>query len=186
MTDTTATPATTAATSGRVATSGSMVKLKRSSAYVPIFRRTPASITDTGVGACTWASGSHVWTGTTGTFTAKPANMAANATSFRVAGSSPTKLPSSPFCSAIVISGSPKEPTGRLNTSAMNPMNMTRLAMFVYTKNLIAAYFRRGPPHTPMRKYIGTSTASQKTNHRKKSSAVNTPSRFASMNSMRP
>jgi len=37
-----------------------------------------------------------------------------------------------------------------------------------------------------MRKYIGTRTASQKTNQRKKSSAVNTPSRLASMNSMSP
>ena len=48
----------------------------------------------------------------------------------------------------------------------------------------MAAYFRRGPPQMPMRKYIGTSTNSQKTNQTKKSSAVNTPSRLASMNSI--
>jgi len=36
----------------------------------------------------------------------------------------------------------------------------------------------------PMRKYIGTRTNSQKTNQTMKSSAVNTPRRLASMNSM--
>jgi len=51
---------------------------------------------------------------------------------------------------------------------------------------LIAAYRRFGPPHTPIRKYIGTNTASQKTNHAKKSKAVNTPSRFASIRRTSP
>ena len=40
---------------------------------------------------------------------------------------------------------------------------------------MIAAYSRRGPPHTPMRKYIGRSIISQKTKNRKKSRAQNTP-----------
>ncbi len=33
----------------------------------------------------------------------------------------------------------------------------------VYRKNLMAAYSLRGPPHTPMRKYIGRSITSQNT-----------------------
>ena len=38
--------------------------------YVPILSMTPAKITEPGVGASTWASGSHVWNGNTGTFMA--------------------------------------------------------------------------------------------------------------------
>src|SRR5437899_541777 len=38
-----------------------------------------------------------------------------------------------------------------------------RLARKVYMKNLIAAYFLRGPPQTAMRKYIGIRPTSQKT-----------------------
>ena len=33
----------------------------------------------------------------------------------------------------------------------------------VYRKNLIAAYSLRRPPHTPIRKYMGTSITSQNT-----------------------
>ena len=33
----------------------------------------------------------------------------------------------------------------------------------VYRKNLIAAYSFRGPPQTPIKKYIGKSITSQKT-----------------------
>ena len=42
-------------------------------------------------------------------------------------------------------------------------------------KNLIDAYLRSGPPHTPMRKYIGSSTISKKTKKRMRSSARNVP-----------
>jgi hypothetical protein len=42
-------------------------------------------------------------------------------------------------------------------------ININTLPSSVYKKNLIAAYSRRGPPHTPMRKYIGSSMTSQKT-----------------------
>ena len=42
-------------------------------------------------------------------------------------------------------------------------------------KNLIAAYSLRGPPHIPIRKYIGRSIISQKTNHKKKSKAQKSP-----------
>ena len=39
---------------------------------------------------------------------------------------------------------------------------MNTLPSRVYRKNLMAAYSRRGPPQTPMRKYIGSSITSQK------------------------
>ena len=42
-------------------------------------------------------------------------------------------------------------------------------------KNLIAAYSLRGPPHIPIKKYIGRSIISQKTNHRKKSNEQKSP-----------
>ena len=43
---------------------------------MPIFRRTPARITDPAVGACTCASGSQVWKGNMGTLIAKPRKKA--------------------------------------------------------------------------------------------------------------
>ena len=107
------------------------MKLNRSSAYVPIFRSTPASITDAGVGACTWASGSHVCSGTIGTFTANPTNIAKNATTFSVSAPRPNVEPKSLAASAAVTSIMSKESTFSANTSATNPMNIRRLATFV-------------------------------------------------------
>ena len=43
---------------------------KRRKPKVPIFNMIPAKITDPAVGAWTCASGSHVWNGNIGTFTA--------------------------------------------------------------------------------------------------------------------
>ena len=40
--------------------SGSIPKEKRIKPYPPIFKSTPAKITDPAVGASTWASGNHV------------------------------------------------------------------------------------------------------------------------------
>src|SRR5436309_6251197 len=57
-----------------------------------------------------------------------------------------------------------------------------RLARNVYMKNLIAAYFLRGPPHTAMRKYIGIRPTSQKTKNWKRSRDRNTPLIVVSMN----
>src|SRR5262245_65431366 len=51
--------------------SGKRGRQKRRKPYVPIFKRTPARITLPGVGASTWASGSHVWKGKRGTLIAK-------------------------------------------------------------------------------------------------------------------
>ena len=107
------------------------MKLNRSSAYVPIFRSTPASITEAGVGACTWASGSHVCSGTSGTFTANPRNIAKNATTFRVSAPRPYVVWKFPASSAAAMAGRSIVWTGSANTSATNPMNITRLATFV-------------------------------------------------------
>ena len=52
--------------------------------YAPIFSMTPASSTEPIVGASVWASGSHVWNGHIGTFTAKPSAMAPNTINWNV------------------------------------------------------------------------------------------------------
>ena len=49
----------------------------RTKPYVPSFSRIAARITEPCVGAWVWASGSQVWNGNIGTFTAKPMNMPA-------------------------------------------------------------------------------------------------------------
>ena len=59
-------------------TSGKIGKEIRIRPYVPIFRRTPARMTEMAVGASTWASGSHVWNGKSGTLMAKPMNRPRN------------------------------------------------------------------------------------------------------------
>ena len=42
-------------------------------------------------------------------------------------------------------------------------------------KNLIAAYWRCSPPHTPIMKYIGSSTTSKNTKKRMRSCATKVP-----------
>ena len=49
----------------------------RTKPYVPSFSRMAARMTEPCVGAWVWASGSQVWNGNIGTFTAKPMNMPA-------------------------------------------------------------------------------------------------------------
>src|ERR1700722_17519358 len=55
---------------------GNIGSEKRRKPYPPIFSRMPARITEPAVGASTWASGSQVWTGHIGIFTAKEAKKA--------------------------------------------------------------------------------------------------------------
>ncbi len=50
--------------------------------------------------------------------------------------------------------------------------------------NLVAAYCRRPPPHTAMRKYIGTRTTSKNTKKTSRSSATNVPSMPTSSSSI--
>src|SRR5215831_4513108 len=63
---------------GFLADSGSSGSEKRRNPYVPIFSRTLARMTDPAVGASVCASGSQVWKGNIGTFTAKPTKNAQN------------------------------------------------------------------------------------------------------------
>ena len=46
--------------------------------YGPVFSRMAASTIEPFVGASVWASGSHVWSGHTGTLTANPMKKARN------------------------------------------------------------------------------------------------------------
>src|SRR5215470_17221410 len=61
---------------GFLADCGSSGSEKRRKPYVPIFSRTLARITEPAVGASVCASGSQVWNGNIGTFTAKPTKKA--------------------------------------------------------------------------------------------------------------
>ena len=63
------------------AASGKSGTAKRRKPKVPIFSMTPARITEPPVGASTCASGSHVWNGNIGTFTAKARKKAPNSQS---------------------------------------------------------------------------------------------------------
>src|SRR3954449_9192503 len=68
--------ATMLITVGFFAESGSSGSENRRNPYVPIFSSTLARITEPAVGASTCASGSQVWNGHIGTFTANPRKKA--------------------------------------------------------------------------------------------------------------
>src|SRR5579864_5735832 len=70
--------AITLTTVGFFEVSGNSGSEKRRNPYVPIFSSTLARITDPAVGASVCASGSQVWNGNIGTFTAKPTKNAQN------------------------------------------------------------------------------------------------------------
>src|SRR3954452_15005095 len=65
---------------------GSIGTEKRRKPYAPIFSSTPARMTEPAVGASTCASGSQVWTGHIGTFTAKEAKKASHIQICRLGG----------------------------------------------------------------------------------------------------
>src|SRR5437899_2207480 len=70
--------AITVTTVGSFDVSGNSGSEKRRKPYVPIFSSTLARITEPAVGASVCASGSQVWNGNIGTFTAKPTKNAQN------------------------------------------------------------------------------------------------------------
>ena len=59
--------------------------------------------------------------------------------------------------------------------SAMNDSSIIAEPNSVKRKNLIDAYSRFGPPHTPIMKNIGSRTISKKMKKRMRSSATNVP-----------
>src|SRR6266704_316812 len=129
---------------------------------------TPASRTEPIVGASVCASGSHVWNGHIGTFTAKPSAIAPNTTSWNPW----VKFPPEPyFCSSRMSN----ECGFERKYIPRNPRSMNTDPNTVYRKNLIAAYSRFDDPQTPIRKYIGTRTSSQNTKNSRRSNATNVP-----------
>ena len=58
---------------------------------------------------------------------------------------------------------------------AMNATNISADPNIVYRKNFSDAYCRCSPPHTPIMKYIGSSTTSKNTKNRIRSWAMNVP-----------
>src|SRR3954468_21806662 len=71
-------------THGVIAADGKSGIAKRRKPYVPIFSMIAARITEPAVGASTCASGSHVWNGNIGTFTANARKNAPNSQSAAV------------------------------------------------------------------------------------------------------
>ena len=66
--------------------SGNSIRLNRISPYVPTFSKRAASSTEPAVGASVCASGSQVWSGTSGTFTANATKNARKSHRAVVAG----------------------------------------------------------------------------------------------------
>ena len=97
---------------------------------------TPARMTEPAVGAWVWASGSQVWTGKSGTFTAKA--MANDRNSQRLVVTART-----PCCSARVWRSKVTTPPLACRTARVTmPTSMKAEPNIVYRKNLVAAYLR--------------------------------------------
>src|SRR3990170_8887671 len=138
--------------------------------YVPIFSMTPASSTEPIVGASVWASGSHVWNGHIGTLTANPRATAPNTTSWNPSVNPP---PAANCCSFRMSNVCTPPPMSERKYMPRNPSSMNTDPNSVYRKNLMAAYSRLALPQMPIKKYIGTSTSSQKMKNSTRSKAMN-------------
>src|SRR4029450_2136488 len=91
------------------------------------------------VGASVGASGTHVWNGHIGTFTANPSPTAANTTSWKPC----EKPPDAAYgCRAVMWKVGARPPMSELKNIARNPSSMNTDPNSVYRKNLIAAYSR--------------------------------------------
>src|SRR2546423_6193904 len=151
---------------------GSICTLNRMRPYPPSLSRTPARITDAPVGASTWASGSHVCRGHVGNFVPKAMRSPTNARS----ASGPGGLGR-----VEVITVMSNVCGVEYRENAKTATRRGSEARNVYRKNLNAAYLRRGPPQTAIRKYIGTRPTSQKTRNWNRSKERNTPLIVVSM-----
>ena len=125
------------------------------------------------MGAWVWASGSQVWNGNIGTLMPKPMNMPPKISTCVDKARSPAALRSAtPRARSAIAKLSPpvtKNRARKLTIMSAEPNSVNR-------KNLIAAYCRSSPPHTPIMKYIGSRTSSKKTKNRIRSWATNEPS----------
>src|SRR6478735_3247305 len=133
---------------------GNIGRHSRKIPYVPSFKSTPANSTLPAVGASTCASGNHVCSGKTGTFTMKPTLIAKNrATCTRWSNGCTV----SQCASAGIDVGTASPPDEATSTNATSPTSVTRLPTNVYKKNFTAAYRLFGPPQMPIKKNNGTS-----------------------------
>src|SRR5207302_9817819 len=126
-----------------------------------------ARITEPTVGASVWASGSQVWNGNIGTLMAKPMNSPAKISDAVAAGSEAAAIV---WRKAIMSKVWPplKYNARKLRIISADPNRVNR-------KNLIAAYWRLGPPQTPIMKYMGSRTSSKKTKNRIRSREEKVP-----------
>src|SRR2546421_5616800 len=144
----------------RTAASGRIGMAMRIKPYVPNFSRMAARITEPTVGASVCASGSQVWKGNIGTLMAKPMNRPPKIHSWVL------RAIDEPFWIRVGMSKvcpPLKYKARKLRIIKAEPNSVKR-------KNLIDAYWRVGPPHTPALKYIGGSPSPQQT--KKKSRAL--------------
>src|SRR5207249_8815415 len=100
--------------------------------YVPILSSTPASSTEPAVGASTWASGSQVWNGNSGTLTA---NAMKNPRKSQ--GAAAAKPSTCPLRIAFWMVTKSKDPAFAYNQGIAASMNTE--AIMVYRKNFTAA-----------------------------------------------
>src|SRR5437870_11764988 len=131
---------------------------------------TPASSTEPTVGASVWASGSHVWKGHIGTLMANPRNSPRKIRFCTDRAAVPT--PEEAELSRTMSNVWPTPGTFDRKYSARKPRSMNTEPNSVYRKNLIEAYWRFAEPHTAIRKYIGTSTSSQKMKNTTRTNAM--------------
>src|SRR3546814_6506006 len=125
-------------------------------------------MTEPWVGAWVWASGSQVWNGNIGTLMAKPTNMPPKISTWVDRARSPARLRSAtPDATSTMENVS--EPLTK--NTAMKLTIISAEPNRVKRKNLMAAYWRFSPPHTPIMKYIGSSTTSKNTKNKIRSCA---------------
>ncbi len=127
------------------------------------------------MGASVWASGSQVWNGNMGTLMAKPMNRPPK---MRIWVSRAMEPP-------LAASSGMSKVFPPLKYRARKARIMRAEPKRVKRKNLMAAYCRFGPPHTPIMKYIGSSTSSKKTKKRMRSWPTKVPFIPVSRTSMR-
>ena len=100
-----------------------------------------------------------MWKGKTGTLIAKPIKIRTQITLIALIPhhKSPFSASGATCVSSIILNVFPQE---KYNPST--PISINTEPNKVYKKNLIAAYSRCGPPHIPIKKYIGNNITSQK------------------------
>src|SRR3954467_4505648 len=124
-------------------------------------------ITEPTVGASVWASGSQVWNGNIGTLMAKPMKSPAKISDAVALGRAARAVE----CARATMSKvwpPLKYRARKLRIISADPNRVNK-------KNLIDAYWRFGPPQTPIMKYIGSRTSSKKTKNRIRSWATKVP-----------